>query len=125
MTEIAYVDDNQDCLDVIQSAFEDLDIKIDTYNDAIQFYNLNKEYKLVISDFDMPGLNGQDFITILKDKFPKTKTIIYSGIADQIKIENLSIDSFLLKPLEFDSLLKVVKYLLFEYNKQEQKQAEV
>lgn len=123
MVEIAYVDDNQDCLDIIQSAFEDLNIKIDTFDDAIQFYNFNKEYKIVISDFDMPALNGQDFITLLKEKFPRTKTIIYSGIADQIDIKNLEIDSFLLKPMEFESLLKVVKFLLYEYNNENQLEA--
>lgn len=121
MAEIAYVDDNHDCLDIIKSAFADIEISIDTYDDPIQFYNIDKEYKIVISDFDMPALNGEDFITLLKEKFPKTKTVIYSGIADQINIKNLEIDSFLLKPMEFESLLKVVRFLLFEYNKESAK----
>lgn len=116
--EIAYIDDNQDCLDIIKSAFEDMGVEIDIFDDPIQFYNIKKEYKIVISDFDMPGLNGQDFITLLKEKYPRTKTIIYSGIVDEIDIKNLEIDSFLLKPMEFESLMKVVRYLLFEYNNQ-------
>ena len=123
MVEIAYIDDNRDCLEIIQSAFDALDIKIDIYDDAIQFYNFNKEYKVVISDFEMPGLNGQDFITILKEKFPKIKTVIYSGVVDAIPNKNLSIDAFLAKPMEFDSLLKSVRFLLYAYdneNKQEE-----
>jgi DNA-binding response OmpR family regulator len=54
---------------------------------------------------------------------PKVKTIIYSGMMNEIKELNLEIDSFLFKPLEFDSLLKVVRFLLFEYDGENIKQA--
>lgn len=123
MANIAYIDDNKDCLMVVQSAFEDIGIHIDIYDDPIEFYNKNKEYKLIISDFDMPSLNGQEFIKLVKDKSPRTKTIIYSGMVDEIKELHLEIDSFLFKPLEFESLLKVVKFLLFEYENEYKLQA--
>lgn len=123
MSDIAYIDDSRDCLEIIQSAFEDMNLSIDIFDDAIQFYNMNKEYKVVISDYEMPGLNGQDFVTLLKEKYPAIKTVIYSGIADQIAIKDLGIDSFLLKPMEFETLFKTVKYLLFEYNNENKMKA--
>ena len=116
MADIAYIDDNRDCLEIIQSAFEAIDIEIDIYDDAIQFYNFKREYKVVISDYEMPGLNGHDFITILKEKFPKIKTVIYSGAVDTIQNKNVQIDAFLSKPMEFDSLLKSVRFLLYAYD---------
>lgn len=118
MTDIAYIDDNKECLEIIKDAFEEIDILIDTFDDPIQFYNIKKEYKLVISDFDMPSLNGQEFLKLLKEKYPRVKTIIYSGMVDQIEELNLQVDTFLFKPLEFESLLKVVKFLLYEYEKE-------
>ncbi len=123
MADIAYVDDNKDCLEIVQTAFEDLGIKVDTYDDPIEFYNIQKDYKLIISDFDMPNLNGQDFIQLVKEKNPSVKTIIYSGMVDQIKELNLDIDTFLFKPLEFESLLKVVRYLLHEYENENRVEA--
>jgi DNA-binding NtrC family response regulator len=123
MADIAYIDDNRDCLLVVQAAFEDIGLNVDIYDDPIQFYNKNVEYKLIISDFDMPNLNGQEFIQLVKEKMPKVKTIIYSGMMNEIKQLNLEIDSFLFKPLEFDSLLKVVRFLLFEYDGENIKQA--
>lgn len=123
MAEIAYIDDNKDCLTVIQSAFDSMGYKIDTFDDPIEFYNMKKEYKVVISDFDMPNLNGQEFIGLLKEKYPKVKTIIYSGVVDEIKDLDLQIDNFLFKPIQFDSLLKVVKFLLFEYNNENRLEA--
>ncbi|MFT6633606.1 MAG: DNA-binding NtrC family response regulator [Bacteriovoracaceae bacterium] len=123
MADIAYIDDNRDCLLVVQTAFKDIGLNVDIYDDPIQFYNKNVEYKLIISDFDMPNLNGQEFIQLVKEKMPKVKTIIYSGMMNEIKELNLEIDSFLFKPLEFDSLLKVVRFLLFEYDGENIKQA--
>lgn len=123
MVDIAYVDDNKDCLVVVQAAFKEAGIDINIYDDPVQFYSQNKEYKLVISDFDMPSINGQEFIKLVKERNPKVKTIIYSGIVDEIKELNLEIDSFLFKPMEFESLLKVVKFLLYEYENQNKIQA--
>ena len=121
--EIAYVDDNKDCLLVVQSAFEDLGYEIDIFDDPIQFYQVKHEYKIVISDFEMPGLNGQEFVKLLKEKFPRVKTILYSGVVDEIRDLNLEIDSFLCKPIEFESLLKTVKFLLYEYDNQYKQEA--
>ncbi|MAX65511.1 MAG: response regulator [Bacteriovoracaceae bacterium] len=116
MTEIAYIDDNKDCLLVVQKAFHEVGIKIDIYDDPIQFYHIKKQYKLIISDFDMPNLNGQDFLKLIRERHPGVKTIIYSGMVEEIKDLNLDIDSFLSKPSQFESLLKIAKFLLYEYN---------
>ena len=118
MSDIAYIDDNKECLEIVKDAFNEINIPIDIFDDPIQFYNINKEYKLVISDFDMPNLNGQEFLKLLKEKYPRVKTVIYSGMVDQIEELNLQVDTFLFKPLEFESLMKVVKFLLYEYEKE-------
>lgn len=117
MADIAYIDDNKDTLEIVKAAFSELGLEIDIYDDPVQFYNFDKQYKLVISDYDMPNLNGQDFLKLLKEKYPKIKTVIYSGIVEEIKHLNTEIDSYLAKPMDFESLLKVVRFLIFEYDK--------
>lgn len=116
MIEIAYIDDNKECLDVTKMAFNSHGVNIDTYDDPIQFYNSNKYYKVVISDFQMPNLDGQEFIKLLKEKNNNIKTIIYSGVVAQIENKLSNIDMYLSKPLEFERLIKGAKYLLHEYN---------
>lgn len=107
---IAYIDDNQDCLEIIKELFLEEGIKIDTYDSPIEFpFDKVKDYKLVISDFNMP-VNGQDFLDLLKNE--KIKKVIYSGEIENIKYErSLHIDAFLEKPLDSKLLVKTVKYL--------------
>ena len=121
MADIAYIDDNMDCLEIVKTAFNELGLSLDIYDDPVQFYNTKKQYKLIISDFYMPDINGQDFIKLIKEKDPRVKTILYTGAIEEIKdlIEmRTEFDSFLQKPLDFESLTKVVKFLLYEYDNQ-------
>ena len=121
MADIAYIDDNMDCLEIVKTAFNELGLSLDIYDDPVQFYNTKKQYKLIISDFYMPDINGQDFIKLIKEKDPRVKTILYTGAIEEIKdlIEmRAEFDSFLQKPLDFESLTKVVKFLLYEYDNQ-------
>jgi len=115
--EIAFIDDNIDCLEIVKFGFSEVGYEIDTFNDPIHFYNSNKPYKVIISDFHMPNLDGQELLKLIKNKLPDAKTIIYSAYLDGIRNYNLEVDSFLDKPIDFESLLKVVKILLYEYNK--------
>ncbi len=115
---VAYIDDNQECLLIVQSAFDQLNITVDIYNDPIEFYQKNIEYKVIISDYHMPNLNGEDFLKLAMEKWPKTKVILYSGIIEQAPKDYLKIHSFLSKPADFESLLKVVRYLSFEFDKE-------
>lgn len=119
MAEIAYVDDDQDCLDIVKLSFKEAGIEVDIFDDPIDFYNKDHHYKILISDYEMPCLNGQDFLKIVKEKHPKLKTVIYSGVVETIDIsQSMNVDTFLSKPIEFSTLLKTVRFLLHAYNKE-------
>ena len=118
MKNVAYIDDNKECLEIVKDSFSQKGIEIDIFDDPIFFYNSKECYKVVISDFHMPILNGQDFLKLLKERDPKTKTIIYSGMVEGIETKSLEIDTFLSKPLDFEMLFNVVRFLMHAYDKE-------
>ncbi len=120
MKNIAYIDDNKECLEIVKDFFSQKGIEIDIFDDPIFFYNTKECYKVVISDFYMPIINGQDILKLLKERNPRIKTIIYSGMVEGIEVKNLDIDTYLSKPLDFDMLFNVVRFLMHEYDKETQ-----
>ena len=76
---------------------------------------------LIISDHVMPGKNGVEYLTEVKndERFLKTKKILLTGLAthkDTIEaINNAGIDQYLEKPWDGDHLIKVVKELVTKF----------
>jgi DNA-binding NtrC family response regulator len=58
------------------TAGEALDIISELYDEGIRVI-------LVLSDWLMPGMKGDEFLTIVKDKYPGVKTILVTGNADK------------------------------------------
>jgi DNA-binding NtrC family response regulator len=115
---IAYIDDNKLCLEVIKSAFAELNINVDTFDDPILFYQNSKSYMCVIFDYEMPLLNGHQLVEMAKEKDPLVKTIIYSGYIEHLDQYQKSVDKYLSKPCDFDKLVAVVSYLLQNYDRE-------
>ncbi len=67
----------------------------------------------VITDWHMPGFGGDDFLAILRDRYPFVKTIIITGQADNTFIENIQknriASSVLIKPWTTRQLLQAVE----------------
>ncbi len=68
---------------------------------------------LIISDWLMPGMKGDEFLAVTKDKYPETHCIIVSGQADPAAIERardrVVLDAFIKKPWIRQHLLDVVR----------------
>jgi DNA-binding NtrC family response regulator len=47
------------------------------------------EVIFIISDWLMPGMKGDEFIEIVKDRHPAIKTILITGLADEEAIERV------------------------------------
>lgn len=79
---------------------------------ALTFLECN-DADLVITDINMPVQNGIDLIRILKDEYPRIKTIILSGYSEfsyaQSAIRLGALD-YLIKPLNFHSLKSVLDH---------------
>ena len=78
-----------------------------------------KEYKkhlpdIVLSDFSMPNMNGIEMAKKIKDINKNQKIVLisaYNSAEIRSQAEEVGIDSFLNKPLDFGDLLRVLEEL--------------
>ena len=74
----------------------------------------NKEIKVVITDVDMPGMDGIDFLKKARTIRPETKVIVLSGRSteDEVaKAREYGADAFYVKPVDLQALLQHVEEL--------------
>ncbi len=110
---ILYVEDNQDISSLISSSLELLCKKLFIGNngkEGLALYNKHKdEIDIVITDLNMPKLNGQDMIKAIRDIDYDIPIVITSAFGDENmlkKVINLGVDGFVAKPLIVSDLLK-------------------
>jgi YesN/AraC family two-component response regulator len=62
---------------------------------------------LVLSDINMPGMNGLELLKIIRDNFPPLKVIMITAYGDNNyyqKAMEYGADDFITKPLDFEKL---------------------
>jgi DNA-binding NtrC family response regulator len=94
---------------IYETAFngeEALDIIADLDREGI-------EIAVIISDWLMPGLKGDDLFRIVKEKNPGVKTVLVTGHASPDALESLKNDSLtnaiIIKPWRENDLISVVE----------------
>ena len=69
---------------------------------------------LVVTDHLMPGMNGPEFVSELKARFPHLPVVVLSGLAEaEDEYGHLDV-IFRLKPFPPDELLSLVRSLLIQ-----------
>jgi DNA-binding NtrC family response regulator len=69
-------------------------------------------YNLALIDIRLPDLEGTELLTTLKETTPKMVKIILTGyptLENAIKATNNGVDAYLIKPVNADELLKLIK----------------
>ena len=108
---IAIIDDEADLVDLFQEALEKNGFKVFTFTDSIQaFKTLEKniqEYRLILSDYRMPKLNGYELCNKLTGLNPELKVILMSAY-DTLEYDP---SKFMLikKPILIAQLLQIVR----------------
>jgi CheY-like chemotaxis protein len=78
-----------------------------------ELYQNNVDIIVIVSDWLMPGLRGDEFLITVHRNFPNTIKIILTGQADELAIERVqeqaNLYSYLQKPWENDELIEVIK----------------
>ncbi len=80
-------------------------------NEALDYLGRRK-VNLVISDINMPEMNGLVFLRELSRKFPSTNVIMitaYGGVESYLEAMNLGAYEYLHKPVRLDELRSVMK----------------
>jgi two-component system NtrC family response regulator len=109
--KIAIVEDDinmRKSLEIAMSDYKEFEIKtFKNAKDALK--SIDDSFDLVITDINMPGMDGIEFVKELKGRF---KVIIMTGNATlQRAIESihLGVKDFLLKPFDVDTLINAIK----------------
>ena len=68
---------------------------------------------IIVSDWLMPGMRGDEFLAQVHQKFPKIVTVLLSGQADEAAIDNArraaNLHAYIPKPWEESTLINVIR----------------
>ena len=125
---VAIVDDDLEITILFREALKTIaGITIFTFTDpilALEHFQVNEyAYVLVISDYRMPGLNGTEFLTKIKELNRFVRTILMTAFEIEDKVfreytKKKRINAFLQKPISMHDLLKEVDTQLHSYEMQ-------
>lgn len=69
--------------------------------------NKSKCFSLILTDINMPGMNGLELLKIIKEKFPHLKVFILTAYDDENNYQiaqQYGADDYIIKPIEFNKL---------------------
>jgi len=115
---LAFIEDDEDQLLLIPRVLEQLGYEVHSFqNPAEAVFTLCEEglpVDLIITDFDMPGMNGFDVAGILQERRPDLPVIMVSGRkqAEEFLGQAGNIKFFLSKPYNKDMLGRAIRDVL-------------
>ena len=125
MTEsarILIIDDDESIRKTICMKLQHAGYQVDTAGNGKQAVEMTdtKFYNLAVIDIRLPDMDGIRLLTSLKETTPKMVKIILTGyplLENVVSAVNKGADAYLIKPVNTDELLKVIREHL---NKQKQ-----
>src|SRR5512147_3097968 len=81
-------------------------------------YLRQQEVNLIVTDINMPGMNGIAFLKELNKSFPESNVIMitaYGGIESYIEAMNLGAFEYINKPVKIDELKSILRKIFKEY----------
>lgn len=115
--KLLYVEDDANTrkttLDFLLNFFQDITVAVDG-QDALNKFN-TKEFDLILSDINMPNLNGLEMIKIIRETNENMPILMLSAHNDSkyfLQAIELDVDGYILKPLIYRQFLKVIYKLV-------------
>ncbi|HIP36791.1 MAG TPA: response regulator transcription factor [Crocinitomix sp.] len=116
---ILYVEDDRILLEETSENFENMFLKVDTAIDGeegfkkyLKFFQTNsKHYDIVITDINMPKINGIDLIKKIYNENENQSIIVISAHNESqylLDLVNLGIEQFLIKPHNYTTILDIL-----------------
>lgn len=117
MEKVLIIEDDQDIANLISIHLADMGFDVDTSNDGKGglLKALNENYKIIILDVRLPGLDGFEVCKKLRLEKKQTPILMVTSKAEEIdKIIGLEIgaDDYLTKPFSIRELMARVKAIL-------------
>ncbi|MGE5187590.1 MAG: response regulator [Betaproteobacteria bacterium] len=111
---ILIVDDDETILATMKAILEDEGYIVDlasTGEEAIQL-TMKKTYNIALLDIRLPDMEGIELLKLMRDSVPRTRKVMVTGypsMQNAIDALNKNADAYLLKPLDNEKLLSLVK----------------
>ncbi len=116
-SKILVVDDSQELTEVIHEYMETCGFIVETTTesqDALRLIAANG-YDVIISDIHMPGMDGLELMSLIKNRHPDLPVVLITGYsiseARKIAMEK-GADAFVAKPFHMKEILDVVTDIL-------------
>ncbi len=120
--KILLVDDESYILFSLRRFFRQNHIMVDVESDSVNAIQRIKEnhYQVIISDFQMPNMNGLEFLELVKEISPQSIRMVLSAYINQDILPDLinrsEIFRLITKPAKENDLLNAVKECIHLYN---------
>lgn len=114
---ILIVDDEENIRKTMKAILEDEGYLVDlaaTGNEAIAMTQ-KTAYNIALLDIRLPDMEGVELLKLIKNNVPKTRKIMVTGypsMQNAISALNKSADAYLVKPVDVEKLLNLVKVQL-------------
>ena len=115
--KMLFVEDEPDLISIISTTLTKLKLNFLTANDgeeALEIYKNNLDIDLIITDINMPKMNGLALIENVRGIDANLPVIIMSAHTEQEYIKKaaqLGVTSYLLKPFDFIKFIDLVSKL--------------
>lgn len=115
--KILLIEDEKKIADTLSKGLKELDYHVETAYDGkigLRLFD-SGSFNLIISDINMPGINGYDLCKIIRGRNQHIPIIMLTALSttnDKIEGFDAGADDYLVKPFEFKELLVRIRALL-------------
>jgi CheY-like chemotaxis protein len=115
--QLLVVDDDKEIQNLLSRVLSLMGYDVTLASNGLEAVSLlvTDSYDLVITDFQMPLMNGWEVSRHVKEQSPKTPVIVITGFCDDTLWEKLSmnyLDAIILKPFKLKEIEITVQRLL-------------
>ena len=110
---LLFVEDEEDLLEIIGDTLSKLGVYFKTAKNGKEALEIISKEKIdiVVTDINMPVMNGLELIENLKNDYPEIPVIIMSAHTEKEyikKAEDLGVKDYLIKPFDFIKFIELV-----------------
>ena len=114
---ILVVDDTKAIRDVLSELLSFMGYEVVVASSGIEglYRFLKTSFELVLTDLDMPGIDGYTLALHIKNKSPHTSVVLITGSEAEAAMERSEgscVDSVLFKPFKLEDIEKTVQRLI-------------
>lgn len=112
--QVLFVEDEQDLIDIISNTLGKLQIKNFTASNGkigLEIFRTNPEINVVVTDINMPVMDGLEMIREIRKTDQNIKIIIMSAHNEsefKEEAKKLGINDYLVKPFDFMQFIEII-----------------